>query len=303
MKKCPFCRSEIQDQARFCLFCMKPLTDKESIDPIKPKKRLYFAVAVSIVLLLAAFLILWMLAQPEAPDTELPSQDGSTTLQVPSQAAPGQEETEPSSPPETTDPADPSQIPSAPISSKPAQDPEPSKPEPTPEPETIMPTESEPTPPTESEPEPTDPPTAPSVSTYRYRAAARGDSYYANYENSGNDIVITGVENQIAGGIYRIPSEIDGKRVIAVMANAFTGSNAKVIYLPSTVKTVWNYAFAGCSVTDVYFTHNVHIESFAFPTNEETMIIHCPRNCHDLNYWYFSTNADSYGAVWEEWNG
>ena len=31
MKKCPFCDADIEDSARFCLYCMRPLTEKEQI--------------------------------------------------------------------------------------------------------------------------------------------------------------------------------------------------------------------------------------------------------------------------------
>ena len=38
MKKCPFCGADIEESARFCLYCMQSLTEKEQIPP-HPKKK------------------------------------------------------------------------------------------------------------------------------------------------------------------------------------------------------------------------------------------------------------------------
>ena len=65
--------------------------------------------------------------------------------------------------------------------------------------------------------------------------------------------------------------------------NAFYGSGAQIIYLPATVKTVWNYAFNGCPLSDIYFTHNVYIENMAFYGNTASLTIHCPSSCQDRN--------------------
>ena len=138
---------------------------------------------------------------------------------------------------------------------------------------------------------------------YIYRAAQAGDDFNANYANTGNDIVITGIFQPSADGTYDIPSYIDGKKVIAIVANAFYSSNAKVVYVPSTLRAIWNYAFNGCALTDIYFTHNIYIEGNAFWDTTGELTIHCPANCQDRNFRYYKTSAPSYGATWEEWNG
>ena len=56
MNRCPFCKAEIEEQARFCLYCMKPLNQKETPPPLQKKKRWwpFVLLAVIMVLLLAA---------------------------------------------------------------------------------------------------------------------------------------------------------------------------------------------------------------------------------------------------------
>lgn len=136
---------------------------------------------------------------------------------------------------------------------------------------------------------------------YTHRAARAGDDFNAHYSNDGNDIVITGVAQQSPDGTYDIPAYIDGKKVIAIVANAFSGSNAKTIYLPATVKTVWNHAFAGCALRDIYFRGSaIYVESKAF---SGSLTIHCSASCSDRNFRYYKNSAANYGATWQEWSG
>ena len=59
MKKCPFCGADIEDSARFCLYCMHSLEEKELIR-LRRKKKLPWlvivAAVVAILLMLAFFL-------------------------------------------------------------------------------------------------------------------------------------------------------------------------------------------------------------------------------------------------------
>ena len=60
MKKCPFCGADIEDSARFCLYCMQPLTEKEQVLLRKKKKPQWFliiAAFVAVLLMLAVFLL------------------------------------------------------------------------------------------------------------------------------------------------------------------------------------------------------------------------------------------------------
>ena len=55
MKKCPFCDADIEDSARFCLYCMQPLTEKEQI-LLRRKKKVPWLIIVA-----AVVAVLWML--------------------------------------------------------------------------------------------------------------------------------------------------------------------------------------------------------------------------------------------------
>ncbi len=336
MKKCPFCKAEIEENARFCLYCMKPLTKKETVSPAKRKKFSWLPVVLGILLLLllaAAALLLAREKTPDLPDPN-PAQsgeatDGSSAPTLTGDTEPLMGGTEPAA--ETTAATSPTQpdaptgeqpVPAAPPSdTPPATQPAETQPKatepPATEPEVTEPetTEPETTEPETTEPEVTDPPvtepeedlpetTAPQGPVYAYRLARTGDDFAAHYTNSGNDIVIIGITEESADGVYNIPSTIDGKRVIAIMANAFTGSNARTVYLPATVRTVWNYAFAGCALRHIYLrASSVYLESKAFPDSKGILTIHCAADCDDRAFRYYKNSAEGYGATWKEWNG
>ncbi len=81
-----------------------------------------------------------------------------------------------------------------------------------------------------------------------------------------NAIVITKVNYKEENGVYVIPDKIDGKKVAAIMPSAFSdpsiSSSVKSVTLPSTVRTIWNDAFKNCyNLTDLYIKSAV-IEIF-----------------------------------------
>lgn len=312
MKKCPFCKAEIEENARFCLYCMKPLTKKEVVAPARKKAAWWLPVLLVLLLLLlgAALLFGRQRALPQTPEATGES-TGATTLpattEVPEETTAPVSDTLPAEtdPPETTAPTEPAAT--EPPETQPAETrPRAEKPEAT-EPEVTEPevTEPEVTEPPATEPEEDVPETtAPQGPVYLYRAARTGDDFAAHYTNAGNDIVIIGVGTQAADGVYNIPSTIDGKRVIAIMANAFTGTNARTVYLPASVRTVWNYAFAGCALRHIYLRgSSVYLESKAFPDSAGILTIHCAADCDDRAFRYYKNSAENYGATWKEWNG
>lgn len=328
MKKCPFCKADIEDNARFCLYCMKPLNEKEVIPPPQRKPQWWpFAVAA---VLLVALLVVILLIPKENADWPLEStgeESTSTSQIVDSQASKATDEGTQNTQNEGGESqGDTTLEENQNATGTPGTN---QKPDQNQNINTQTPTESttpatKPTTPTKA---PTNPATTPQETTqpeetteettlpenttvpetqktevvYTYRAARAGDDFNAQYQNTGNDIVITGIFQPSADGTYDIPSYIDGKKVIAIVANAFSGSNAKIVYVPATVKTIWNYAFAGCGLTDIYFRGNaIYTEGNAFSSS---IIIHCSASCSDRNFRYYKNSATNYGATWAEWNG
>ena len=322
MKKCPFCKADIEDNARFCLYCMKPLNEKEVIPPPQ-KKPQWWPLVLAAVLLTALVAVVVLMPRgnrnlPTASTSEASSSTGQTTEQVVETTDNSTQDTQGNHLPQTdatTEEPNANQKPTQNQNSntqntaenitpttKPATPTTPTTTPTTPtteQPATTLPAET-----TEetAEPEETTAPEQPQAEVvYTYRTARAGDDFSAQYQNAGNDIVITGISKQSANGVYDIPAYIDGKKVIAIVANAFSGSNAKTVYVPTTVKNIWNYAFAGCGLTDIYFRGNsLYAEGSAFPTG---ITIHCSASCSDRNFRYYKNSAVNYDATWAEWNG
>ena len=233
-----------------------------------------------------------------------PSQSGDTTLP---EESPPADSTAPESEPEDSAPEQTEDPPEEPTeSSPPPQSPPVDGSGETPDDTPVdVPVDTPSGTPTEDpKNDPTEPEQPVSTVVYSYRDAKAGDDFNYHYTNPGDHIVITGVAEQSPDGVYDIPAYIDGKKVIAIMKNAFSGSNAMVVYIPDTMKTIWNYAFAGCQVTDVYFRgSSVYMEGLAF-VSSEVLTIHCSANCSDRNYRYYKNYPAMQDDIyWEEWSG
>ena len=87
-----------------------------------------------------------------------------------------------------------------------------------------------------------------------------GDAVY-HFDNVDSETVtITGYESVDTPHEVVIPAELDGKAVVAISAEAFYyHSNVKAIKLPDTVKSIGDFAFAGCAM----------LESLTIPANVE----------------------------------
>lgn len=68
--KCPYCGAELQENARFCLYCMKSLQDKQTIESPQRKKRLWRMVSIAAAAAVAIAAALFFLLRQEAPAPE-----------------------------------------------------------------------------------------------------------------------------------------------------------------------------------------------------------------------------------------
>ena len=298
MKRCPKCHAEIEETARFCLYCMTSFEEKEALTPIphRRKRWLMIPAATLAVAVLAAAALALLNGKGPSQNSETEGEVFATSTQSAVTIA-----TTVAAPIATT--STHSTAPLATTTAKPTTA------------ATFTTTTAKPTTAatvvTTSQTTHTTAPLGESAVTYRYRDAQHGDDFSVSASLNGC-IVIIGVETVAADGRYVIPATIDGKRVVAIMGTAFSDSavrdTVKTVVIPQTVKTVWNYAFSGCrNMTDVYFCGEaifVESQAFAEPAERSGMLtIHCSATCSDREFRYYKHCAASYGAVYMEWNG
>ena len=310
MKKCPFCQTPIEDEARFCFYCMTSLDEKEPTPSVGPRRgRGWLYVALLLVAVLVAGIILLFAGRGEesgqvgfsptantptdrqqAPSSQEYHQTGqaSTSSREPADSVNDQSMVtpQPTTPPSGMNSqggSSQSALPSQPVHT----------------PTTSQP-ESQSSQPVESVPPLTQ------TAVYRYRDAKPTDDFNLSAAFTQNAVVITDVVQPSADGTYTIPTVLDGKRVVAIMPNAFASvrNEATCVIIPDSVKTVWNNAFADCvKLSHVYLEGKaIYIEALAFDRAGE-FTLHCAADCSDRNYRYYKNTASQYGAVYEEWNG
>lgn len=214
MKQCPFCKADIEENARFCLYCMKPLVEKEMIK--LPKKRRWIWILVAVVLIVCIGIGVALLSggegkleetqtthptgsvKPNPQPSESTADEGTSTGEMWKEDTPSVEMPE----------------------------------------ETVPSTEpiKEDNPPVQT--------TNPKV-VFSYREVAPGDFFPSDSVTEGS-VVITGVKEVSPDGEYEVPAYIDGKPVVGIMSLAFSGSDARRVTLGENILRVNQNAFAGC---------------------------------------------------------
>ena len=339
MKKCPFCHADIEDNARFCVFCMSSLQKKEKIEnQQKDNKRWLYILAAFLLLVFAFAITIFALSKNEvnnnSGDTSAYSEttpvntssytsnilssdntsddasentatDGSSKTDTEDNNSNGTV-TEPESSGNKTSSASSSQGSDASGSSSSTTTTTPSQSKPQQNDNNTQNSEEQ-----DSNQETV----TKTEAIYIYRDAVAADCYTEGNipaQPITDVIVITGVSCAASNGIYTIPEEIDGKRVGAIMPNAFCdaaiSSTVKKVFVPSTVKTIWQNAFSSCNnLTDIYLlgkTINIFETAFADVSNRTgTLTIHCARDCKTFAFYYYRNIVGNYGAIYQEWNG
>ncbi len=338
MKKCPFCKSDIEDNARFCLYCMSSLEDKKIVENKKYDNKWWLCI-IAIVLLFALILGISIFALSKNPannssdeslvQSELISHTdslysnsissiGSSSKNSSENEFESSSETSSKKPPETTNANNTSsnnktddkthhtssEIVNSTEQTSGVTTPSPSEPTETEKPEI-----------TDSGYQSDDDTPTQTAVTYTYRDATTVDCFPTGYTpiyTPENVIVITGVNSIASNGVYIVPEKIDGKKVAAIMSSAFCDESisktVKKVVLPPTVRTIWHNAFSKCyNLTDIYIQSEViGIYESAFPNasdRTDTLSIHCKYNCRNFEFYYYRNIADDYNAQYQEWNG
>lgn len=342
MKKCPFCKAEIEENARFCLYCMTSLEEKERLEtPKENNKRWLLIIAAVLVFVIIASSVWLVLRKDKSNQNELTSKDSVSFTDSDSSLSEGENSSN------TSENQNPTEESSKNSSGNKVSSPQNSsvsggntqtsndkgnKQNTT---HTQTNTNETSTPNTntdnsvsdnktsdESKREDTDSQnskeeetTQPTTVTYTYIIGTSENCYppgEAPLYAPENTIVITGVNNASPDGIYVVPETIDGKKVAAIMKSAFCdpeiSQTVKSITLPASVKTIWDGAFSKCyNLTDIYIKSAVvAIYENAFPEvskRTDTLTIHCAKDCRNFDFYYYRNIADNYGAIYQEWNG
>lgn len=293
MKKCPFCGAEIEENARFCLYCMSSLEEKKYIKNTEKNKKRWPWILAAVFVCACICLLTYFLVQRNTGKTPLDSS------QQAGESLPNDDEIPDDTPDDT---------PNDENADEPSDEPSAENPPPNDGPDLETPDNEDEGPTT-----PENPSTGPTITapTYLYRDAKSGDDF-AVHTDLENAVVIIGVSTPSSNGEYHIPETLDGKRVIAIATLAFCDDSikdtVKKVIVPSSVKTIHEHAFSSCNnLTDIYFCGKaiyVYANAFAPLQNRiGALTIHCAYDCSDRNFRYYRNSASYYDALYEEWNG
>ena len=335
MKNCPKCKAEIDDEARFCLYCMTSFEEKETIE-FKEENKKWIIVAVSTFLVVALVVVSFFVFTKKDStakytsessdeisinantssnistysDSANESQSGNSSV-VGQPSATGNDKNNNSAQIQNGSSDGVSNPSSSNVGSSPSSSKNNASSQNTSSNNT---TNND-----QNSDQNSNQNSGSSISTetntqkYEYITATIENAYptgYGTIHAPENAIVITKVSGTATNGNYVIQDTIDGKKVAAIMPSAFSEVSASVksVTLPSTVRTIWNDAFKNCyNLKDIYIKSSaIGIYTDAFPEVSKravTLTIHCSRECMDFDFYYYRNIAANYGAVYEEWNG
>ncbi len=376
MKICPYCKSELTDNAQFCLYCMKSLDEKTVLSAATAKKKplpwiLLALLGLSLAIIIIVLCIVLGKKAPNDKDNSLPTTNSPSiiTTEMPtttatvsatatnstkptanSTSAPTVTATNPtatattestlkptatvatgtntSANPTTTYTTKPTATatsitkptvkPTAVPTTKPTVNPtatptNSTKPTAT---ATTKPTATPTLTPTATPTAvPTVAPTAKPTATYSYRAAVSTDDFNNSSSVTANAIVLTGIITPDENGVYYIPDNIGGKKVVAITADFSSNDEiavtVKKIIIPATVRTVWAGAFSNCvNLSEIYLcgkgaSQTIEVEKKALPDvtlRNFEITFHCHSTCMNRDLWQYSSRADTYNAKYEEWD-
>ncbi len=327
MKKCPFCGAVIEENARFCLYCMKTFNSKVEMKSANKKNKRWLIILTALLLLLLSIIICILLFR-KSGDTENKDYTNGTTVATESTTSPDEnilgttDETpdtvtgstglNESNPPLSVEVITPDTNTNTNLSTDKATD------------NQTVPSHPVTQPTTEGATNPPPKPTIPDTTAdntpqqnetheavnWTYRNATTYD-YYKNYNKieAYDAIIITGFTNIPSNGIYDIPEKIDGKIVVGIDmsdSGAYTfnsvGSTVKKVYLPKHLNKINGNIFSSCvNLTDIYIHGDyLYMVPSALPeksARSSKLTLHTTDDCWCLyGAKAFSVYCSPYGA-------
>ena len=290
MKKCPFCNADIAENARFCLYCMKPLNKKTASKEPEKKRKWWLIILTAVLLLFVTTLCIFLAFNGKGenkvgnkPITNTESNPTQTEIFQNSEAAwdgdnkgetvnvsaeninPQKPHKEEQHTTEATTGSD-----KIPVTTKPQHQNDKNEGSDANTNANTNPHTSGNLTETKSPPDTTLQTTKIATQNntitnvrWNYRSAYSGD-YDKRYNKveTKDAIVITGIKEIAPNGIYKIPQTIDGKTVVAIdMSNpkgySFNSGEVKngvrKVYLPPKLNKIANGTFSECvNLADLY---------------------------------------------------
>ena len=339
MKTCPFCGATIEENARFCLYCMTSLEEKQTVHIRKTGKGRKTAAAVAVAVFAVLFVaaatagLLWLSrsdgdgvsSSPEvdALATAFTTTTASAVTDAPSASLTIGRETQTTVSAATVTTSDGS------VTSGTTQT-------------ALSTTRSTSTQSTDKTAAVSSAlsttvgtlSTAPSTTatlqspTYTPVAWCVRAAFSFDYDERYNHVapedavVIVGLMSIPDDGVYVIPETIDGKTVVAVdfalqqgyaFGDAAVRDTVKAVYLPPSLTTLCADAFSGCSnLTDVYAAGEyLYAEPSAFPSaasRNGTLTFHtteeawCLYGSAPFSVYCSAGGVNGYEARWQSWS-